>query len=383
MTAFLHALAEGFLAGVFVGAVLVWFYNRWLAGLRESWIKKGLSLATLPLAALAGLGHALAVYTEVPTLLLPVVAGGVVLLFRAIGWGRSRRLNRATERRRLTERGHGINWQYYSPPVRLALRCLKPVNQVDELELARREIPIRGLHPDMDGLRLLFLTDFHVHPTLAESWFRTINRHTLERRPDVILIGGDFVSRHWHLPLARRLLAPLWKHPNVYAVRGNHDFWTRPSYMARELTRRGATLLTNRHVIHAKGNGRVALVGLEAPYIPLTPRERRRLEAKLPDPSIPRIALVHTPEVYPVARRLGCQLALAGHTHGGQIRLPFFGTTVASVAMVEQHVHGVGKMGAMTTWTSNGLGAFYPLRVGCPPQLVEVILRCHPPAPHH
>lgn len=142
MTAFLHALAEGFLAGVFVGAVLVWFYNRWLAGLRESWIKKGLSLATLPLAALAGLGHALAVYTEVPTLLLPVVAGGVVLLFRAIGWGRSRRLNRATERRRLTERGHGINWQYYSPPVRLALRCLKPVNQVDELELARREIPI-------------------------------------------------------------------------------------------------------------------------------------------------------------------------------------------------------------------------------------------------
>lgn len=375
--ALLQALLEGFLAGVFTGAVLVWFYNRWLSGLRESWIKKGLSLATLPLAVLAGIGHAAAVYTEAPRLLLPVAGGAVVMLLRVVGWWRARRLNRATERHRLTRRGGGINWPHYPPPVRWALRSLQPLNQVDELELARREVPIRGLHPDLDGLRLLFLTDFHVHPTLAESWFRTVNRHALERRPDLLLVGGDFVSRAWHLPLARRLLAPLWKHPNVYAVRGNHDFWTRPSHMARELRRHGALLLSNRHVVYARGDGRLALIGLEAPYIPLSRRGRRRLEEELPGPSIPRIALVHTPEVYPIARRLGCQLALGGHTHGGQIRLPFFGTTVASVAMIEQHVHGIGRMGAMTTWTSNGLGAFYPVRIGCPPQLVEVILRCH------
>ncbi|MCC5875289.1 MAG: metallophosphoesterase, partial [Candidatus Sumerlaeia bacterium] len=253
-------------------------------------------------------------------------------------------------------------------------KALSPINQVDALEVATREVSIHGLHQDMDGFRILFLTDFHVHPTLSEEYFGKIVEESLSLRPDLLLVGGDFVSRRWHLPLACRLLRPLWLHSAVYYVRGNHDFWTRPSYMVRELQRHGAQLLSNDHTKITRGEGAFTLVGIEDPYIQLTPREKRRLLDSMPE-ALPRIGLVHTPEAYPFTRQLGCEFTLAGHTHGGQIRLPFFGTTVASVSQREEFLHGIGKMSEMTTWTSNGLGAFYPLRVNCPPQIVEVVLR--------
>jgi uncharacterized protein len=368
------ALLEGFLAGVFAGALLVWFYNRFLYNLRESWIKKSLALATLPLAFLSGCGHAVAVVMEWPHLLLPVWGGVIVMALRSVGWLRARRNNRSTRRRSALLPGLGLNRPYYSRPVQLVLRAIAPINQVDAVELVTREIPVAGLHKDLDGFRILFLTDFHVHPTLTQGYFRAIVRYALSRRADVLLIGGDFVSRRWHIPLARQLLKPLWSHPEVYAVRGNHDFWTRPSLMARSLQRHGARLLSNDFAVIQRGEGRLVLVGLEDPYIPLTPRERDRLMAAMPA-DVPRLGLVHTPEAYHHAAALGCVLAFAGHTHGGQVRLPFFGTTVASVSMREEYLHGIGYMGDMTTWTSNGLGAFYPLRVDCPPQVVEATLR--------
>lgn len=368
------ALIQGFLAGVFAGAILVWFYNRFLYNLRESWIKKGLSLATLPLAVIAGLGHLLAILNDWPHSNLPVAAGAVVIILRLIGWTKSRRNNRGTVHTPLLAAGTGINRRYYSPPTLLALKAISPINQVDALELATREVVIDNLHPDMDGFRILFLTDFHVHPTLSGEYFENITRLSLSRKADLLLVGGDFVSRRWHLPLARRLLRPLWDHPAVYFVRGNHDFWTQPSYMVRELQRHGARLLSNEHEVIHRGAGSFTLIGIEDPYIPLTGREKVRLHGALPA-DIPRVGFVHTPEAYPIARDLGCDLAFAGHTHGGQIRLPFFGTTVASVSQREEFLHGIGKMDGMTTWTSNGLGAFYPLRVDCPPQIIEGVLR--------
>ncbi|MCC5875441.1 MAG: hypothetical protein JJU11_04395, partial [Candidatus Sumerlaeia bacterium] len=114
---FIDALVQGFLAGVLAGALLVWFYNRYLYNLRESWIKKGLSLATLPLAVVAGIGHLLAVLYDWPHTVLPVYAGGIVVLLRLVGWTRGRHNNRGTVRKRLISPGEGINTPYYSAPV--------------------------------------------------------------------------------------------------------------------------------------------------------------------------------------------------------------------------------------------------------------------------
>ena len=92
-------------------------------------------------------------------------------------------------------------------------------------------------------------------------------------------------------------------------------------------------------------------------------------------PGLAVAGLIHNPKVYREAEKIGCDFCLAGHTHGGQIRLPFFGTTIAACSMEEQYTHGRGRLGSMVTLTSNGIGGFWPFRIKCPPEILEITLR--------
>jgi len=372
------ALAEGFLSGVCSGAILVWFYNRFLASRRESYAKKAMSLATIPLATLAGALHAVAVLADFPHSSIPALAGLAIVVLKARTVIRQRKLRRGVVRQHLEVGTHGINWRRYHPVVRAGLGLLAPINRVDRLELVEVEARIPGLHPDMDGYRILHLTDFHVHPTLRKQWFGAVIDRSLDLGPDAVLVGGDYVSRRWHGRNAEAALAGL-AHLDVpvLAIRGNHDFWTGPRFFARMLRNWGAELMVNDLVLLTRGEGALWVAGIEAPYIPMTHRAvgelRGRMESERPD--APRLGLVHTPEAFSLAAELGCAFAIAGHTHGGQIRLPFFGTTIAGCAEPAEFVWGMGHVGGMTTCVSNGIGAFFPLRVMCPPQVVVVTLR--------
>lgn len=371
-----YSIVEGFLTGLCAGAGLTWFYNRYLAGLRESYAKKAMSLLTLPVAVFGGISHAVAVYIDIPHTKIFAAAGVVILICSILSALRRRGLNASTRFEDLTGNRDGINYPRYPLPIRLGLRLLRPFNGVDCVQLVRRDVRLKGLHPDLEGLRIAFLTDFHVHPTLTLRYYKRVVGRTLALEPDVVLVGGDFVSRRWHAANARRCLKALAGHPRVIAVRGNHDFWTRPAWFARMLSDWGAELLTNRATEIRRGEGRLQIVGLEDPYVPLTRRAMGELrEALDADGAIPRIGLVHTPEAFALAAELGCSFCVAGHTHGGQIRLPLFGTTIASSTLAEQFTWGAGRWGRMETLVSNGIGAFFPVRILCPPQVVLLTLR--------
>lgn len=377
----LQILVESFFTAVFFGAVLVWTYNRYLPGLRESHIKKAAALGVLPLAMIAGIGHAIAVFSGWPHISLFAYIGAMFVVIKLFTFFKQRRLNQNIQSSRIRLGISGINYKKFSYPFRILLFLLRPINGVDDVVLVHKELTVPDLHPDMDGYRLLFLTDFHVHHWMTTAYFRRILRYVLKRNADALLVGGDFLSKRYCTGLAVETLKDLRKHPNMLAVRGNHDFWTRPSVFTKAIADWGGKLLINDIAELTRGDGKVLLVGLEHPYVPLTPREEERLKAELSRPArqnIPRIALVHTPECYPAAARLGCSLAFAGHTHGGQVRLPFFGTTIAACDVLPEHAWGCGRVGQTQTITSNGLGAFYPLRFLCPPQIIEVVLRATP-----
>jgi predicted MPP superfamily phosphohydrolase len=371
----LRVLLESAGAAMLAGAVLVWMYNRYLPDLRESWLKKLAALATLPAAVLAGVLHGVALERGWPVVSWVAWLGWLVPLAKWPRWAAVRRAAPRVRRRRLSRRGAGINWARYHPLVRVALWLLGPINSAGTLYRSTATFRVPGLASGQ-RVRVIFLTDFHVHPTLAPAHYRLAIQSALDRRPDVIILGGDFVSRRWMLAEADRLLAPLAAHPAVYFVRGNHDFWTRPSYMARRLAARGARLLSNDVAIVEVRGIRLALVGIEAPYIPMTRRTAESLRGRLAREAfgIPRLGIVHTPAAYRHAASLGCHIAVAGHTHGGQIRLPFFGTTIASVNLPEPLTFGIGAVGPMETWTSTGIGAFYPMRILCPPEINELTL---------
>jgi len=191
----LRAVAEGFLAAVFAGGVLVWLYNRYLAGLRESYVKKGMSLSTLPLAVLAGAAHAAALWKGWPVLSIAALPGFVILVYKAYRYRRRTLLNQPAQTENLPAPPRGINYPYYRFPVRFGLKAIEPINDVSRLQLHRSEFQIPGLPAEFDGYRILFLTDFHVHPTLSPDYFRHLASLAREIKADALFLGGDFISK--------------------------------------------------------------------------------------------------------------------------------------------------------------------------------------------
>ncbi|MBI1292933.1 hypothetical protein GC173_17110 [bacterium] len=370
----LLAAAESILAGITASAILTWFYNNFLSGLRENHLKKAFSLLVHPAGVLAALAHFGAIMVGWPRFWPVAFVGVGIILWRARHLVRQQRLNRPWKSRSISLKNRGVNWNQLPAPAQLVLRCLSPINQVDALDVVERRLRVRGLHRDMDGFRIVFLTDFHVHKWMRSEWFREVVQHALALKPDCVILGGDFVSRRWMAEEAAEALADLAGAPNLLAVRGNHDFWTRPGFFGDLVRDWGGRVLSNDVAVLRRGEGALAVVGLEDPYLPLTTRSQAELLARLESLPMPRLGIVHTPQVYRLAARLGCQFSLAGHTHGGQVRLPFFGTTICSCPGKPEHIWGAGRRAGMETFTSNGIGAFYPLRVACPPQIVHLTL---------
>lgn len=371
------ACVFGLLIAVGGCGAFVWFYNRVLSKMHESVMKKVVALATLPLGCVAGLvggfrlvgSDALAV--ERCVWMVGLLAGLVLVgRYARIGAikGRLARDSRFVRPRLAIP--PAVCWEGLRPHWKPFLWLLRPVNCVGKLRIHRRRVRVPGLPPEFEGYRIVHLTDMHIHKTLTQAWYDGMVDEALAWRPDVLLYGGDFISKPDQISripgIMKRLAAP----DGVYAVRGNHDFWKSPQRIARLARECGMRLLSNQGVVLRRGVAELALMGVEAPYVPMTGADRDRME-RLPRS---RIGLVHAPEGFAVAAELGCALAFGGHTHGGQVRLPLFGTTVSSTAAGPMVAEGVGLWGEMLTLTSHGQGSFFPLRFLCPPEIVVVEL---------
>lgn len=350
-------------------------YNRTLCHWRDSVIKKVAALGVLPSGAALAVVGALRLSGQAGAterLVWQIVAvGGLVATARLMVIGRRHRAMQAASRYRYRPlRGNAIDARRFAPWRRALLALAAPVNQVARLRIVERRVAVPGLPAAFAGYRLVHVTDLHLHPTLVGGWYRHALVEAMNLRPDVVLFGGDFISKPEHVahlaPYLRLMKAP----DGVFFVRGNHDFWKAPRSTVRAARSCGMRLLSNEGVVIERGGQRLALLGLESPYIAIGDAERRRMEA-LPTP---RIGLVHTPDAFRDAQALGCAVAFAGHTHGGQVRLPVFGAPITCSWEHPTRIAGIGRRGPMTTVVSNGIGAFFPLRLSCPPEVTVVVL---------
>jgi len=220
-----------------------------------------------------------------------------------------------------------------------------------------------------DRLRLAFATDFHAGPLTPPASIEAACAALTEAAPDLILLGGDFVSlasRHAHRlrdPF-RSLSAPL----GVYAVLGNHDHWAGAADVSRMLEDAGVTLLTNAsHVLPAPYENTL-LIGLDDHL------------AGYPDPERPAwrsdaatLLLIHQPSGLLDAGNRPFDLALAGHTHGGQILLPGgIALVVPQGALSRRHVAGRYELpGKRVLLVSVGIGnSGLPIRLGPTPEIL-------------
>jgi uncharacterized protein len=241
------------------------------------------------------------------------------------------------------------------------------------VRLGSLEVPIPGLAPELDGLRVVHLSDFHLGiPSRGAVAVERAVEWAAVREPDLTAISGDLLSHPRAEPRLRRLVERLTR---CYAVLGNHDVDAArdPFSRASDLDELpGATLLRDESATLELRGRRVQVVGVDPLSYPLGLSRPQRLvdpEADL------RILICHYPAVL---RRLDpdwFHLVLAGHLHGGQICLPWPGGKIRLAHPRARYAEGL-YAGPPALHVSAGLGTtFLPFRFFARPEATELVLR--------
>lgn len=258
------------------------------------------------------------------------------------------------------------------------------------LETSNYDVFIPSLPAEFDGFRVLQLSDIHIDEFTEPYFVRDAVDQINRLAPDAVLITGDFVT-HQLFPkkYAERsawqcanILSKL-KCPLRYAIFGNHDVMVGENIVGEALKDNGITVLRNWYVALERGKGRVWLAGLDDPVEGLPDPETAIPELIRNRPNEPVILMCHAPDYANRLLRLpagqSVSLMLSGHTHGGQVRIPFMPLSHLP-PLGRQYVEGWFKLGSMQLHVNRGLGTVgVPVRFRCPPQLSVHTLRAGQP----
>ncbi len=244
------------------------------------------------------------------------------------------------------------------------------------IEVNQFRVPIAGLGRELDGLRIVHLTDIH-HGLYfsAEALLAAVElANSLE--PDVVALTGDFVSYSRNFAnSAGELLSGLRARRGVYAVLGNHDFRVGADLVTRALRRHGIEVLRNRHTVIRSGAAQLHIAGVDDLwYNPNLPRALQRIPR-----GRPVVLLSHNPRIVAAAAHFSVDLVLSGHTHGGQVRLPFLERMRDGNHSPRRFHVGWDSWGRTRIYISRGIGTIVvPVRWACPPEIPVFTLDSRP-----
>jgi predicted MPP superfamily phosphohydrolase len=242
--------------------------------------------------------------------------------------------------------------------------------------LRELDLVLPGLPAELDGLRIVHLSDFHFgvpSPGIGAAWQAAA--WARDRRPDLVAITGDLLTHPRGEPMLRQLVRILPR--PVFAVLGNHDI-----ALSRDPQARASALRELDPATLLRDDGRMLeLRGRNVWIAGADPRLIVRSSARLDPNRLGRgadlsILLCHYPRVLDGLEPGRFDLVLAGHMHDGQIALPFPGGKVRFAHLQERYNAGVYRNAAAAMHVSAGLGTtFVPLRFGARPEATELTLR--------
>lgn len=241
------------------------------------------------------------------------------------------------------------------------------------VQINRYRIPVKGLPPSFHGFTLAHLTDLHLGTLVSPSFIQSIVNTTNSLQTDMIVCTGDYVhkrdtvdeiDRVW--PLLANLNAPY----GVYSVLGNHDHWADTERSLYWLERTGQGIRHQCKPIYKDGD-RFLIAGAGDFWEDDLAIDRL---FSCSDESDCRILLSHNPDSVDSEYTTPLSLVLSGHTHGGQVVLPFFGPPVLPV---KNKLYSSGLIAGQKTqlFISRGIGwAIYPIRINCFPEIAVLEL---------
>jgi uncharacterized protein len=242
------------------------------------------------------------------------------------------------------------------------------------LRVREQNIRIAGLPEDLDGLKVAQLTDIHLSPFLSVRELERAVEMANEARPHVTLVTGDLITSGGDpLDDCLRALARLKADAGVYGCMGNHEIYADcEDYVQREGARLGMTFLRRQTALLRFGAANLNLAGVD--YQRLNTHYLRGAERLLAAGAF-NVLLSHNPDVFPVAAAKGFPLTIAGHTHGGQVRVEILGVDLNVSRFYTPYVDGLYEKDGSAIFVSRGIGTIaLPTRLGAPPEVALIRL---------
>jgi uncharacterized protein len=254
------------------------------------------------------------------------------------------------------------------------------------IEITQEEVHIPGLAAAFDGMRIAQLSDLHMDEYSEPFFLRRAVDHVNELKPDAVFLTGDYVTAG--ITTRRFAEGAAWQCANLltalecrtrYAILGNHDVLVNSGLVAEALADNGMTVLVNACLPIERAGARFWLAGLDDAV-----EGRPDAERAIP-PQIrhiahePVILMCHAPDyadrllAHPAGQAVA--VMVSGHTHGGQVRLPFVGA-MELPKMGRKYVEGWFHLQGMQLYVNRGLGTVgVPFRFYCQPEITLFTLR--------
>jgi len=261
----------------------------------------------------------------------------------------------------------GLGWEPYHP------------------QLVRIEPQFPQWPAELDGLRIVQLSDFHYDPYFGIAPIEAAVRLANAQSPDLVVLTGDFVtlptietraSRRQSAEMSEPcglLLRQLRSRYGSFAVLGNHDEFSNPDIVTGALARQGIEVLRNRALPIEHSGARFFLAGVNDVLGGEADLDRTLKGITLADRVI---LLAHEPDFADDAARYPIALQLSGHSHGGQICFPLIGP-IYLPRLARKYPLGLRQVGGLTLYTNVGVGTIQvPMRWNCPPEVTVITLRC-------
>lgn len=245
------------------------------------------------------------------------------------------------------------------------------LDEANSLSLERVEIYLERLPKKLDGFKIIHLSDTHHSPLTSLEHIKRTVKIANRLKPDMFLLTGDYVShdREYIPPVAAELGKLKAKH-GIYACLGNHDHWTDAGLVTHLFRGEGINVLINEGFRFETRRGSFWLAGVDDHMAGKTDLPAA-LRGSFPDEM--KLLLAHNPVIFREAARVGVDLTLSGHTHGGQIRL----RDTEKNIIPRRRKAGLHKRRNSQIYITRGIGTVVvPMRYQCPPEISLLELKC-------
>lgn len=249
-----------------------------------------------------------------------------------------------------------------------------PGNEILHLDMSERAIDVPRLPAVLDGFSIIHLSDLHFTGRVGKAYFREVIRLANDCRPDLVAITGDLIDDLRCLDWIPDTLGQLTARFGVYFILGNHDVWVDCEGIRRAMVQSGLIDLGGRWLVIEARGASIVLAGNELPWIAPAADLRGAPRRKFSGGPI-RVVLSHSPDQFEWARAQDVDLLLAGHTHGGQIRLPLLGPLLTPSQKGVRYASGVFYAPPTVMHVTRGVSGEFPVRLNCPPEMARLVLR--------